>query len=146
MDTVSRKDPTKSFESLGVETGLANCSSDALDSVTKIYQVFSTQINNDKCNKTCCFNAFNTLFMPTLSYRMIATQFTEQQWNKAIRPAIRVTCNAAGMAKNVAHAVLYGPLEYQGIGVKNSFFLQGIIHIKAFLNKATCNSFTGELL
>ena len=49
---------------------------------------------------------------------MIATQFTEQQWNKAIRPAIRVTRNATGMAKNFAHAVLFGPLVYQGIGVK----------------------------
>ena len=29
--------------------------------------------------------------MPTLSYRMIATQFIEQQWNKAIQLAIQVT-------------------------------------------------------
>ena len=84
--------------------------------------------------------------MPTLSYRMIVTQFTEQQWNKAIRPAIQATCNAAGMAKNIAHAILYGPLEYQGIGVQNPYILQGIIHIIAFLNEATCNSSTGELL
>ena len=84
--------------------------------------------------------------MPTLSYRMIAIQFTEQQWNKAIRPAIRATCNAAGMAKNIAHAILYGPQDYQGIGVKYSYFLQGIIHIIAFLNKCVCDSSTGELL
>ena len=146
MYTVSREEPTKAFESLGVETDLANCSSDALESVTKICQVFSTQMNNAKCNKTSCLNAFNTSFMPTLSYRMIATQFTEQQWNKAIRPAIRATCNEAGMVKNIAHIVLYGPLEYQGIRVKNPFFLQGIIHIIAFVNEAACNSSTGELL
>ena len=84
--------------------------------------------------------------MPTLSYRMIATQFSEQQWNKAIRPAIRATCNAAGMVKNFSHAMLYGPLVYQGIGVKKPFFLQGIIHIITFLKEAACNSSTGELL
>lgn len=84
--------------------------------------------------------------MPTLCYRMIATQFTEQQWNRAIRPAIRATCNAAGMTKNIAHAILYGPLEYQGIGLQNPYILQGIIHIIAFLNKGACNSSTGELL
>ena len=77
---------------------------------------------------------------------MIATQFTEQQWNKTIHPAIQAICNAAGMAKNFAHAVLYGPLEYQGIGVKNPYFLQGIIHIIAFLNEAAYNSSTGKLL
>ena len=68
---------------------------------------------------------------------MIATQFSEQQWNTAIRPAIRVTCNAAGMAKNIAYVLFYSPLEYQGIGVQ---------HIITFLNKGACNSSTGELL
>ena len=103
-------------------------------------------MNTAKCNKSSSLNAFNTSFMPTLSYRMIATQFTEQQWNTAIRPAIRATCNAAGMAKNIAHAILYGPLEYQGIGVQNPYILQGIIHIIAIFNEGACGSSTGELL
>ena len=50
------------------------------------------------------------------------------------------------MAKNFKQAILYGQLEYQGIGVKNPYFLPGIIHIIAFLNEAACNSSTGELL
>ena len=77
---------------------------------------------------------------------MIATQFSEQQWNTAIRPAICAKMNAAGMVKNIAHAIFYGPLEYQGIGVQNPYFLQGIIHITTFLNEGACDSFTGELL
>ena len=42
--------------------------------------------------------------------------------------------NPAGMAKNIAHAIFYGPLEYQDIGVQNPYILQGIIHIIPFLN------------
>ena len=102
-------------------------------------------MNNANCDKTSCLNAFDTFFMPTLSYRMIATQFTEQEWNTAIRLAIRVTCNAAGMAKNFSRPVMFGPQKYQGIGVKNPFFLQEIIRITTFLNEAACNSSTGEL-
>ena len=56
--------------------------------------------------------------MPSLSYRMIGTQFTEQQWYKAIAPIIRVICNAAGMTKNFARTILLRPQEYQGIDVK----------------------------
>ena len=77
---------------------------------------------------------------------MIATQFKEQQRNKAINPAICATCNATGIAKNCPHAVLYGPLEFQGIGVENPYFLHEIIHITIFLNEAPCNSSTNELL
>ena len=77
---------------------------------------------------------------------MIATQFTEKEWNKAINPTIRATCSAAGLEKSFPHDVLYGPLVYQGIGVKNPFFLQSIIHIITFLNEAACNSSTGAIL
>ena len=77
---------------------------------------------------------------------MIATQFTEKEWNKAIHLAIRATCNAAGLEKIFPHAILYGPLVYQGIGVKNPFFLQSIIHIITFLNEAACNSSPGAIL
>ena len=76
-----------------------------------------------QCDKTSCLNAFKTSFMPSLSYRMIATQFTEQQWNKMISPAIQATLNAAGVVRNLAHAVFYGPEKYQGLVVKNPFFL-----------------------
>ena len=76
---------------------------------------------------------------------MIATQFIEQQWNTAIRPAIHETCNAASMAKNIAHAILYGPLQYQGIVVQNPYILQEILRIIAFLNKGACDSSTGKL-
>ena len=51
-----------------------------------------------------------------------------------------------GVTKNFVDTVLYGPLKYQGIGVENSYFLQGIVHIIAFLNKAAYNSSTGKLL
>ena len=62
--------------------------------------------------------------MPSLSYKIVASQFTEQQWKKMISTAIQATLNAAGVARNLAHAVLYGPEKYQGLAVQNPFFLQ----------------------
>ena len=94
------------------------CFGHGMVAMADLCQEYSTQINNNKCNKTSCLNAFYTSFMPTLSYRMIATQFTEQQWKKYMCPAIWATCNAAGMVKNFTHANLLDPLEYQSIGVK----------------------------
>ena len=84
--------------------------------------------------------------MPSLAYKMIATQFTEQQWNKMISPAIQATLNAAAVVQNLAHAVLYGPETYQRLAVQNPFFLQQIIHITALMTEAVCNSSTGKLL
>ena len=49
--TVSRRKYTTSFEFLGLRIDLANALSNALDDFTHICQVFSTQMNNTKCNK-----------------------------------------------------------------------------------------------
>ena len=144
--TVNREEPTKAFKFLDLRIDLAGTSTTALDDVTDEYQEFATQITNAKCDKTSCLNAFNTSFIPTLAYKIIATQFTEQQWNKTIYSAIRATCNTTGLEKSFPHAVLYGPLIYQDIGVKNPFFLQSIIHIITFLNEAACNLSTGVIL
>ena len=84
--------------------------------------------------------------MTSLFYEMIATQFTEQQWNNTILPAIQATLNAAGVVRNLAHAVLYGPEKYQGLAVMNPFFLRQIVHITAFMLDTACNSSTGKLL
>ena len=78
---------------------------------------------------------------------MITTQFTEQQWNKMISPAIQATLNAVGVVSSFAHAILYGPEENKGLAVKNPYFLQEIIHIIAFiLTESVYNSSTGKLL
>ena len=61
--TVNREEPTTAFESLGLQIDLANTSSKALDDVTDECQKFLTQINNAKCDKTSCLNAFNTSFI-----------------------------------------------------------------------------------
>ena len=63
-----------------------------------------------------------------------------------ISPAIQATLNATGVVQNLAHVVLYGPKKYQGLAVKNPFFLQQIIQITALMTDAVCNISTEELL
>ena len=78
LHTVSKEEPTTALESLGLHIHLVNTLSNAMDDIAHIYHEFSIQIKNLKCTKIYCLNTFNTSFMPTLSYRMIVTQFIEQ--------------------------------------------------------------------
>ena len=77
---------------------------------------------------------------------MLATQFSEKQWSQIVSPVIAATLNAAGMVMNLAQTVFYRPALYQGIDAKNTFLLQEITHIMAFLNESICGSSTGNLL
>ena len=61
-------------------------------------------------------------------------------------PAISSTSNAAGIVNIFAHIVLYGPGIYQGINVRNLFFLQEIIHIMVFLRESVGGSQIGQFI
>ena len=120
--TVTRDEPTSSHTSLGVEVALDReqvCDGVVVKDESKL---FAKQMKAAKCDKTTRLNCFNTSFVPSLSYKMIATQFTEQQWNKMISPIIQTTLKAASIVCNLAHAVLYGPEDYQELAVKTHIF------------------------
>ena len=131
--------------SLGFENLLSGGDTAAKVGISGEAHGFASQMGTAQCDKTSCLNAFNTSFMPSLSYKTVASQFTEQQWKKMISPAIQATLNAAGIVRNMAHAVVYGPAKYQGLGVLNPFFLQQIFHITTLITEAMCNSSTGKL-
>ena len=85
--TVNREDPTTPFKSLGLQIDLANTSSKAFDNVTDECKKKSTQINNAKCDKTSCLNAFNTLchsiFRTTMEQSNPSSNLSNMQcsWN-----------------------------------------------------------------
>ena len=104
--TVTRDEPTLSNTSLGVKVVFDDGQATELVVVKDEPELFVAQTKSARCDKIYCLNCFNTSFMHSLSYKMIATQFTEQQWNKIISPTIQATLNAAGIVCNLAHTVL----------------------------------------
>ena len=120
---MTRNIPTSSHTSLGVKVALDGRQAAEGVVVKDEPELFATQMKAAQCDHTACLNSVNTSFVPFLSYKMIATQFTELQWNKVISPAIQATFNAAGIVCNLSHAVLYGPEDSQGLAVKNPYSL-----------------------
>ena len=104
---MTREEPTSAFVSLGFNNPLSGGDAATGEVIWDAANVFEAQMLTAHCDKTSCLNAFNTSFMPSLSYKMMASQFTEDEWKKMISPAIRATLNAAGIVRNMAHAVVY---------------------------------------
>ena len=77
--TMTRDDPSSTHTSLGLTLLLNGCQSIQGEVTTGVSHLFASQIRTAQCDKTSCLNVFNTSFMPSLAYTIIATQFTEQQ-------------------------------------------------------------------
>ena len=102
---VTHKEPSSAHKSLSITVTLTGDQSAQEEILKQKCDVFASQIRAAKCDKTSCLNSFNTGFMPSLSYSMLATQFSEKQWSRIVAPAISATLNAAGMVKNLVRAV-----------------------------------------
>ena len=133
--TVTRDEPTSAHTSLGVKIALNGGQVAVLGVDKDEFDLFAAQMKTTQCDKTSCLNCFNTSSMPSLSYKMIATQFTEQHWNYIISPVIQATLNATGIVGNLVHSVLYGPEDYQGLVVKNPFFYKRLFTWLLFLTR-----------
>ena len=75
--TMTRDEPTYAHTSLGMELTLSGCQAAQGVKTTCAAHLFASQMRVVTCDKTPCLNAFNTSFMPSLSYKMVAFQFTE---------------------------------------------------------------------
>ena len=80
--TVTREEPTSAFVSLGFNKPLSGGDAATGEVIWGAANVFEAQMLTAHCDKTSCLNAFNTSFMSSLSYKMMASQFTEDEWKK----------------------------------------------------------------
>ena len=146
MITVKRKEASLANESLGIQLTLTGNQDEQKKVLKQKSESFAAQVSKKRCNKTAALWTFQHSFMPSLSYPMVVTQFSEDEWKKIISPAARATMNSAGMVKNMPHAIFYGPEKYQGLNVHNPYFLQGIIHVMVLIQESVLQSQTGTLL
>ena len=144
--TVSRAEVSTAFESLGVWLALDGNQEKQKKVMIATAHIFASQISSSKCSRNDALYTYNNSFMASIQYPMIATQFSEKEWNKIIQPALQATLNSAGLVKNFPHKVLYGPELYQGMDLKHPFFLQEIAHIMTHVQEAVCQSQTGQML
>ena len=143
--TVNREQTSSAEKSLGVCLALDGNQRKQLQVTTRKSQVFKAEIRAGRCSKNDALHTFNNSFMPSLQYPMIATQFDKDKWKQAIQPVLPATLNKVGMVITFSLKVLYGPDLYQGLDVKNPYFLQEIIHIMTYVQELVGGSQTGRL-
>ena len=65
----------------------------------------------------------------TLEYPMLTSRLTEPDWDSISSIIHKVALPKAGLVRSFPHAVLYGPLKYQGMGYMNRWHLQELTHL-----------------
>lgn len=82
----------------------------------------------------------------SFEYCLPATYMSQQQLNRIYSPAMNRGLAASGIIRTIDRSICYGNVKYQGLGLRNPFFIQGIEHIKVLLNHGDQPTPTGKLL
>jgi hypothetical protein len=88
---VAREEVSTSFESLGVWIALDGNQEKIKTILTETSHVFASQVSTSKCSRNDALYTYTISFMASMQYPMIATQSSENEWNKIIRPALQAT-------------------------------------------------------
>ena len=77
--TMTRDEPTSAHKLLGMKFALDGSQVAEGVVIADESHFFASQMETVQWDKTACLNCFNISFMPSLSLKIITTQFTEQQ-------------------------------------------------------------------
>ena len=76
----------------------------------------------------------------------MATALTEKQCNEAFTPIRNKVLPKLSVCRTAPAALVHGPVELGGMGIKDLYTLQGIAHIKALVEEGSEKSATGKLI
>lgn len=82
----------------------------------------------------------------TLEYPMPATTMSAEDWRKVMTPINSAALPKAGIVRTMAHAVVYGPRKYQGLGVMEPWHNQELTHLTLFADQITQDTSLGARL
>ena len=78
--------------------------------------------------------AYRSYYRPKFDYPLGVTTMTKHQLQQIESPCINALLTKMGYNRHFPRAIVFGPIEYGGMGLKNLYFQQGFLQIKGFLN------------
>jgi hypothetical protein len=103
-------------------------------------------IRSGQITKNDWWYALNMTIMKTFEYPMAATCLSRIQWDHVMAPVLEAVLNSMQFSSKSPHAMVYGPINSQGLGVKDPNVLQGLMWLETLLQHGDQDTVTGHLL
>ena len=116
------------------------------DALLKKAQIWAGQIRSSPLDPDAVWTAMTCTIIKGLEYPLAATTLTQLQLDKIMVPVTSTALPRAGLTRKFPRSVLYGPVEYQGMGVTNLYDYQYCRHIQDIIDQTWRGTPTGKLI
>lgn len=144
--TLKRYNPEIAKETLGVFLAMDGNNKEQIIKLRQKTQEFADQIRTGFLNKWDAWYAINSTIMKTLEYPMLATTITEKEWDFIMRPIREAGLPKVQVSSKYPKRLMYGPKEFQGLGIMHPFLHQELMHVAACIHEGERETITGELI
>jgi hypothetical protein len=90
--------------------------------------VRSKQVHRDEA-----WYCLNRTIMNTIEYCLVATSLSHAQVDNLMRPIFKLALNLCGLQKNFPRTLLYGSPAARGLGMKDPYWLQLVVHLTSIM-------------
>ena len=133
--------PFESYKYLGVKMTANGNSSDQFDSLLKKSQHFADALAAAPLTRVGYHDAYFTVVLPSLTYSLAATNFTETQCETLQKRLLhRAILPGMGYNRNMPRAVVYGSQYFGGIGARHLYAEQGIAKVTRIIANVRANT------
>ena len=145
--TLPRKEPSESVKSLGMFPAPDGNTAAQVAHLRTKGKAFASRIRGKgKKLRNDVWITTQTTIMKTFEYPMRAICLTKKDWAKVMPTVLQAAKQKSGYSKHFPNAVLYGPKEFLGLGMKDPWVTQELKHLEALWEKATCMDISGQLI
>ena len=141
-----RAEPHIGEETLGVYLSGNGSDTEERTALRKKTVAFADWMNQAYLNPFEVKYSLTSVLFKTLEYPMESTCLSKDDWTHIMSPALLSSLPKLGIWHNFPREIVYGPEYHQGIGLKDPFIWQNLLHIRVLIQEGAKSSLTGRLL
>ena len=117
-----------------------------IDFLTKRSNKWLNAIKEASLTRAEALAAFETIWIPSLSYGLGTTNITYNEFNNIQKPVVNHILKLLGYNQHFPRAVVYGSPRFGGLQFKHLYVEQGVKHVAHFVKYYHSNNSIGQLL
>jgi len=131
--TIPRLEPLEAHHTLGVQLAPDDNDLEEAKHLQEVSGDWSRHMARANLTRVEAEFSLRQVLMPKLAYPLTATNLSEEQCYKIMKPAMTSALPAMGINRHFPRAVAHGPRSHQGLDIPNLFTEQLIAHISTLL-------------
>lgn len=122
-------------ETLGIYSAMGGDSRAQRDKLKKITKTVAAKFWKATVTPSEMWEIFMTTLCKTWDYPKIAVSLTAADWEEICKLVIPTVLNKSGVSSKFPWVLLYAPIKYHGMGLKNPFIDQMIQQVICYANE-----------